>query len=159
MVWFLLQCDPMKQEIVFNFSSPESSHGFLLYKVYATWEGGIKNVLKKHNLTHPQFVILTTTAWFVTFEEAPTQKALSEKTGIDVMTTSVIIQSLIKKWYIQRTPATEDKRAYKISLTEIGKKKVQESMDAVDTYDKAFFSTLSEDEKHNLSTLFLKFIK
>jgi len=32
-------------------------------------------------------------------------------------------------------------------------------MDAVDTYDKAFFSTLSEDEKHNLSTLFLKFIK
>lgn len=149
----------MKQEIVFNFSSPESSHGFLLYKVYATWEAWIKNVLKKHNLTHPQFVILTTTAWFVTFEEAPTQKALSEKTGIDVMTTSVIIQSLIKKWYIQRTPAIEDKRAYKISLTEIGKKKIQESMDAVDTYDKAFFSILSTQDAGNLQQSFLKLIR
>lgn len=82
----------MKQEIVFNFSSPESSHGFLLYKLHTLWETGIKNVLKKYDLTHPQFVILTTTAWFVTFEGMPTQKALSEKTGIDVMTTSVIIQ-------------------------------------------------------------------
>jgi len=86
----------MKQEIQFNFSSPESSHGFLLYKVHAFWESGIKDVLKKHDLTHPQFVTLTTAAWFMTFAHAPTQKALSEKTGIDVMTTSVIIQSLIK---------------------------------------------------------------
>ena len=95
----------------------------------------------------------------MTFEEAPTQKALSEKTGIDVMTTSVIIQSLIKKWYIQRTPAIEDKRAYKISLTEIGKKKVQESMDAVDTYDKEFFSILSTQDAGNLQQSFLKLIR
>jgi DNA-binding MarR family transcriptional regulator len=87
----------MNSGIQFQFKIPESSHGFLIYKLYAKWESGIKSLLKDLNLTHPQFVILTTSAWFVTFEHAPTQKELSDKTGIDVMTTSVVIRGLLKK--------------------------------------------------------------
>lgn len=44
----------------------------------------------------------------------------------------------------------KDNRAYKISLTEIGKNKVQESMNAVDMYDTDFFSILPTQDRENL---------
>jgi DNA-binding MarR family transcriptional regulator len=81
----------------FNFETPEASHGFLLWKLHAKWETGLKNLLKYHNLTHPQFVILATTTWFAQFASPPTQQDLANRTGIDPMTTSVIIRGLIKK--------------------------------------------------------------
>lgn len=143
-----------KKMIQFNFKKPESSHWFLLYKVHAKWESGIKSLLKDFNLTHPQFIVLTTTAWFVTFQSPPTQKELSEKTGIDSMTISIIIRGLLKKSYIEREDDKIDTRSYRILLTAAGAKLVQESMNAVDIYDKGFFSVLSQDDKGKALDLF-----
>jgi DNA-binding MarR family transcriptional regulator len=52
----------------------------------------------------------------------------------------------------------QDNRAYKISLTEIGKKKVQESMNAVDMYDTEFFSILPTQDRETLQSSFLKLL-
>ena len=142
----------------FNFETPEASPGFLLWKLYANWETGIKNTLKDHNLTHPQFVILATTTWFVNFAKPTSQKELSDKTGIDAMTTSVIVRGLIKKWYLTRSPDPSDTRAYIITTTDIGSIILQKAMNAVDNYDARFFSGLTPVEKQNFAIISQKLI-
>lgn len=149
----------MNKSIKFNHETPEASSGFLLWKLYAKWETGIKNLLKNHNLTHPQFVILATTTWFMKFAKPATQKELSNKTGIDPMTTWVIIQWLMKKWYLIRSPDINDTRAYNIHTTDIGNSILQGAMNAVDAYDRVFFSKLDPTNWKMFATYMKKLIE
>jgi hypothetical protein len=43
--------------------SAEESPGFLLWRVSTLWRRAIEAILKPLGLTHPQFVVLATTAW------------------------------------------------------------------------------------------------
>lgn len=108
----------MDHPIAFRFQTPESSNGFLLWKVTHKWQSGIQKLLLPHNLTHPQFVVLAVLAWYLQVQKTvPTQVQIAHHAQIDPMTVSVIIRSLLKKGLIQRTPHATDSRAYAIRLT------------------------------------------
>ncbi len=59
--------------------------------------------------------------------------------------------------YIKRTPSTEDRRAMMVSLTQQGKKAVEE-MERKESTSKSIFACLSEDEQKNLSDYLNKMI-
>jgi hypothetical protein len=45
------------------YAKAEDGPGYLLLKVSLKWRSMIEDALKQFDLTHPQFIILATTAW------------------------------------------------------------------------------------------------
>ncbi|WP_218057980.1 hypothetical protein [Gilliamella sp. Nev3-1] len=46
-----------------KFEEDSKSIGFLFMRAYSTWHSQIKNCLKKQSITHPQFIVMATTAY------------------------------------------------------------------------------------------------
>lgn len=80
-----------------QFTNDSDSIGFTFMKTYSSWHNQIKNCLKTHKITHPQFIVLATLAYQSQFNEEITQVLLAGKTNIDVMTISQILENLEKK--------------------------------------------------------------
>lgn len=83
-------------QIDFNMEAQESS-GLLLWQLTNLWQTGIRKLLENFDLTHPQFVVLASTAWLLHTESEVNQKMVSDFTKIDPMTTSVVVRGLEKK--------------------------------------------------------------
>ncbi|MBY0426113.1 MAG: MarR family transcriptional regulator, partial [Cytophagales bacterium] len=136
--------------------TPEDSSGFLLWQVTNLWQRGIKKLLEKFDLTHPQFVLMASMFWFYEQKESVTQIRLSQHTKIDPMTTSTVLRTLQAKGFIRRQEHETDTRAKSVEITESGIKVVKLAVREVEAYDKAFFTPLGDLTKgfnHNLIVL------
>ncbi len=114
-------------------------------KTYSAWHSLIKHCLKKHGITHPQFVVLATLAYLLEKENEVTQIMLSQQANIDVMTISQILENLEKKAFIERRISAKDSRAKSIKLTEKGYNVVDITVPQVEMVDEQFFSRLNTD--------------
>jgi DNA-binding MarR family transcriptional regulator len=125
-----------------EFVKPEVSPGFLLWQVSSAWRRKIERVLKKFDLTHPQFVVLITLGWLAQSGKQVTQKDLSHQVFIDTATISQIIRGLEKKGLVMRVRIKGDERAKYPALTDDGAQIVAKALPAVEACDKQFFSGL-----------------
>lgn len=142
-----------------RFINDSDSIGFTFMKTYSSWHNQIKNCLKTHKITHPQFIVLATLAYQSQFNEEITQVLLAGKTNIDVMTISQILENLEKKEYITRAVSARDSRAKSITLTQSGFDIVNKTVPLVEQIDKQFFAVLGNDQQvlnKILSTLLQK---
>ncbi len=105
----------------------------LFNQVIKLWTKRKKQVLDNCGLTHSQFEILSAIYHFTVSRQEIIQIDLSEKTGIDPMTTSTILRNLEKKLFVTRMRGTENTRVVYIKLTAEG----------IDVY-KCAFSSISE---------------
>lgn len=135
-----------------TFSTPEESPGFLLWRVSTLWRRKIEEVLKPIGLTHPQFVILATTAWLTRKNEAVTQVQIGKEAGLDPNTTSQILRSLQSKGYIERS-RKQDERSKSPSLTKKGGEVLKEALPAVERADAFFFDPVDVKKTGFLSAL------
>ena len=85
-----------------------------------------------------------------------TQRALTERLGIQPGSASEVIAKLENAGLIRRTVSEEDRRTADISLTEEGKKQAAEAAEQRNRRHEQMFSSLSEDEKVQLLTLLEK---
>ena len=131
------------------------STGLLFIRTYHKWHGLIKNELKTIDLTHPQFVILTTLAALLRQQEWVSQTDIARFSDMDVMTVSQIIRLLVKKELIMREVHPKDSRANIILLTDTGLQKVNQALPLVEGIDQAFFGKL-EDKTEILKKLLIK---
>lgn len=122
------------------------STGFLFIRTYNNWHTQIKKILQPLGLTHPQFVVLTITAYLQNKGEIVTQAMISSYSEIDPMTTSQILKLLEKKNLIQRAPHPADTRAKMILLLEEGIQKVSLAVQLVEEFDHRFFGSLQSGE-------------
>ncbi|MWN90673.1 MULTISPECIES: MarR family winged helix-turn-helix transcriptional regulator [Gilliamella] len=136
-----------------QFQTDSESIGFVFMKTYSSWHTNIKNCLKKQSITHPQFIVLATLAYLSQQPDEITQVILSNKTNIDVMTISQILENLEKKDYIKRSCSIKDSRAKSIQLTQKGLNKANETVPLVEQIDKDFFSTLQGDKEQFMKML------
>ena len=118
------------------------STGLLFIRTYHKWHGLIKNELKTIDLTHPQFVVLTTLAALLRQQEWVSQTDIARFSDMDVMTVSQIIRLLVKKGLIRREVHSKDSRANIILLTDTGLQKVNQALPLVESIDQAFFGKL-----------------
>jgi DNA-binding MarR family transcriptional regulator len=93
------------------------SIGFLLSKAYQRAWAIMREEIESYDLTPPQFGLLA----FLWQQDGMTQVELSEKGQIDRTTIGGMIDRLVKIGLVERRPHPQDRRAYKIHLTERGK--------------------------------------
>ncbi len=127
------------------FKGPEESPGYLLWHVSLAWRSNIEKTLKPFDLTHPQFVVLATTAWLTREGRTINQIDISKASGLDPNTTSQIIRGLELKNLIQRTRSVNE-RSKNPSLTERGFNILSKALPAVEKSDMKFFESLSEKD-------------
>ena len=120
----------------------KKSTGLLFIRAYHKWHGLIKNELKTIDLTHPQFVVLTTLVALLRQQEWVSQTDIARFSDMDVMTVSQIIRLLVKKEFILREVHPKDSRANIILLTDMGLQKVNRALPLVESIDQAFFGKL-----------------
>ena len=131
------------------------STGLLFIRTYHKWHGLIKNELKTIDLTHPQFVVLTSLAALLRQQEWVSQTDIARFSDMDVMTVSQIIRLLVKKELIMREVHSKDSRANIILLTDTGLQKVNQALPLVEGIDQAFFGKL-EDKTEILNQLLME---
>ena len=125
-------------------------------RVYNKWHSIIKKELKKMNLTHPQFVVLTSLAYLSQDSNEVTQVMISKLAGIDVMTVSQILNLLEKNDFVKRKEHSRDTRAKAVILNKKGEEVLQKAVPLVEQIDEIFFEKLDTDEeqfKHFLARL------
>ena len=133
----------------------KKSTGLLFIRTYHKWHGLIKNELKTIDLTHPQFVVLTSLAALLRRQEWVSQTDIARFSDMDVMTVSQIIRLLVKKDLIMREVHPKDSRANIILLTDTGLQKVNQALPLVEGIDHAFFGKL-EDKTEVFNQLLMK---
>ena len=133
----------------------KKSTGLLFIRSYHKWHGLIKNKLRTIDLTHPQFVVLTTLAALLRQQEWVSQTDIARFSDMDVMTVSQIIRLLVKKELIMREVHPKDSRANIILLTDMGLQKVNQALPLVEGIDQAFFGKL-ENNTETLNQLLIK---
>ncbi|WP_032906325.1 MarR family winged helix-turn-helix transcriptional regulator [Streptococcus sanguinis] len=133
----------------------KKSTGLLFIRTYHKWHGLIKNKLRTIDLTHPQFVVLTTLAAILRQQDWVSQTDIARFSDMDVMTVSQIIRLLVKKGLIMREVHPKDSRANIILLTDTGLQKVNQALPLVEGIDQAFFGKL-EDKTEILNKLLIK---
>jgi len=133
----------------------KKSTGLLFIRTYHKWHGMIKNKLRTIDLTHPQFVVLTTLAALLRQQEWVSQTDIARFSDMDVMTISQIIRLLVKKELIIREVHPKDSRANIILLTEMGLQKVNQALPLVEGIDQAFFGKL-ENNTETLNQLLIE---
>ncbi|MFC0232899.1 MarR family winged helix-turn-helix transcriptional regulator [Vagococcus entomophilus] len=125
----------------------EASTGFLFIKTYNLWHTRIKAELSQLDLTHPQFVALTTLAYLLEHQEEVNQRMVADLAEIDVMTLSQIVRLLVQKAYIEKTVSRLDPRANALSLTSLGYEKIQKAVPVVEKLDAQFFGLLGSKQE------------
>ena len=88
-----------------------------------------------------------------------TQKELQERLGIQAGSISEIVLKLQAKGFINRTRDEEDKRKFKLTITEAGKEHFDEKRKKHMEQEKDLFDALTSEEKLQLQALLLKVYK
>ncbi len=94
----------------------------LISYVFKLWLRSKKQILDEFGLTGPQYDVLSAIYSLNNYMQEIIQMDLSEKTGIDPMTTSTILRNLEKNNLITRARGTVNTRVIYIELTDEGKK-------------------------------------
>lgn len=131
-----------------KFDSPHVSPGFLLWQITNKWQARQRKALKAFGLTHVQFVLLATLTW-VSEKSVTTQKQLATQAKSDVMMTSQIVRTLIKKGLVTRSKSRTDGRAFILHPTHEGRLLVNRAIVAVERVDNEFFSVIGGDDLQN----------
>ena len=94
-----------------------NSIGFLLSKAYQRAWGIMRSEIEPYDLTPPQFGLLA----FLWKQDGLTQVELSDRGQIDRTTIGGLVDRLEKIGLVERRQHPQDRRAYKIHLTQRGK--------------------------------------
>jgi DNA-binding MarR family transcriptional regulator len=128
-----------------RFEKASDSTGFMLWQVTLAWQRAMRAALDPHELTHVQFVLLTSAWWLAEHEEPPTQQRIAEHVNVDTMMTSQVLRRLAARQLISRELDDKDARARRIVLTDTGREVLTGALADVDAADSAFFAALGPD--------------
>jgi len=135
-----------------NEALPTESTGFLFWTVARQWHQTRQQSLRRLEVTHVGFVVLTGTLWLEVRGGPVSQKDIVSFTGIDKASVSLAVAALLKKGLVVRSADPADARAHRISVTEAGKSlAVQGIQDAREDNDR-FFQAI-QDQEGELNTM------
>lgn len=120
----------------------ENSIGFLLAKAYQRSWGLLREEIEPYDLTPQQFGLLA----FLWQQDGLTQVEISEKGQIDRSTVGGLIDRLEKNGLLERRQHPQDRRAYKIYLTEHGRELEEPLSECARRALTTFTGGLSEQE-------------
>jgi DNA-binding MarR family transcriptional regulator len=124
--------------------TPDTSPGFLLWRLTLRWQREIAAALDPLGLTHVQFVLLATTWWLNSTEQAPNQLAVATAAGTDVKMTSQVLRKLEDKDLLTRETDPADTRAKLLRVTPAGAELATRAIAVVEATDTEFFRRVAD---------------
>lgn len=140
----------MKNDFYQWLEEPEEMVGFLFWKITYLWQRKMNKSLKKVNLTHTHFALLSGVAWLEKQGEEITQTKLANFTQTNVMVASKIIRTLENKGFIKRINKGDDPRAKYVYLTDQGLENLEKASKIAEKVNREFFKAL-ENEKEEFT--------
>lgn len=128
----------------------------LILQIFKLLMKNKKQILDKLGLTCSQFDILTAIHYFSTIKTDTIQMDLSEKTGIDPMTTSTILRNLERKELITRRRSMINTRTVLVGLTPEGSKLLEQATMRIRLSRTEIYRNIDKDK---LTTQLLKILK
>ena len=119
--------------------TPDTSPGFLLWRLTLRWQREIAAALAPLDLTHVQFVLLATTWWLNSAGPAPNQLAVATAAGTDVKMTSQVLHKLEDKGLLTRETDPAETRAKLLRVTPAGADLAKRASTIVEATDTEFF--------------------
>lgn len=114
----------------------------MLWQVYGKWRRQIDGALHEIGLTHPQFVLLASTAWLTKEGDLVTQADLARHCTTDITMTSQDLRVLEKKGLIERIQIEGNEKSKFPQVTTKGAKLVEKAIPVVEKIDDDFFEIL-----------------
>lgn len=125
----------------------------VLRKAYRTIDAKVSETFKEDDLTQTQFAVL---------DVLYSKGAMKVGQLIDnILATSgnmtVVIRNMEKKGWVTRHTCPDDKRAYLVSLTDVGRQVIEHALPLHMAKIEETFSVLTEEEQDQLIRLLKKF--
>lgn len=135
-------------------TTPEDLAGYQLWHAAMWWRHELLAALEPLELTHTQFFLLGSMHYLQhTAGELPTQGELAAHAGLDPMTVSQVTRALQKRGLVERTRDDEDRRAYRLELTDSGRRLAQRAFPRVREVEERFFSVLGRNKRSFVEAL------
>ena len=133
---------------------PFGSPGFHLWHASLRWTQEVARALQPVGLTHTQFFLLGAVGWLTKSRgEAPKQREVADFAKLDKMTTSQVTRALESHGLLAREDDPADSRAWRLTLTAKGKKRLTEAVARVREVDARFFGADAAKLREALSKL------
>lgn len=124
---------------------PEASPGFLLWRATLRWQREIAAALRPYDLTHVQFVLLTSTWWLGEHGgRSPSQAQVAAHAEIDVMMASSVARVLERRGLLTRSADSTDGRVKRLAVTATGRDRALAAVSVVEATDAAFFAAAAD---------------
>lgn len=132
---------------IFEIQTPQHSIGFQFWKLHMQWQKKVADTLSPHQITHTQFVILASIAWFEEQSVSPSQAQVCKLTNLEKMTFSKAIRQLETMHLVYRTRNITDARSFSLSLSTQALVILPQLMHIIESIDKEVFGPLKEHDK------------
>lgn len=130
-----------------HFGANGESIGLLLWQAASNWRRQIETALKPLDLTHTQFILLTSIHELTYDGTDVTQGELARHANLDNTMTSQMLRALEQKGLIERRMRPGDDRSKFPHLTPEGQDLVAQATPVVEEVDGIFFDHLKSDTK------------
>lgn len=130
--------------------APPASPGFLLWRVTLSWQRAVVAALRPLELTHVQFVLLASTWWLATHDNAgglPSQRQVADHAAADVMMSSQVLRALERRGLVTRGPDPRDARVRRLDVTAAGAALAERAITVVEAADQEFFGRTTEPDR------------
>ncbi len=134
-------------------ANEHSSPGLLFWRAFYNWQRLIRVALDPHDLTQGQYSILAALSYLASDGSIVSQQDIAKTLAMDKMMVSDIVKILLRKKYLQRKKHPLDARAFALSLSSLGKTKLQKCIPLVEKNDEDFFKSTGKHYKDFFSAL------
>lgn len=107
--------------------------GYLVWRLATKWGALLDRALSPFGLTQAQFSVLATLYGVAQTGGRPSQRELSDHTGLDPVFVSKLVRTLEGNGLLRRTTDPADSRAVRLTLTDPGAEVVQAAGERVMT--------------------------
>ena len=94
--------------------------GYLVWRLSMKWRAAVEVAVGPLGLTHAQYSVLASLRGLAQAGAPPSQRELSDHTGLDPVYISKLARALERRGMIQRLPDEHDTRAVRLTITERG---------------------------------------
>ncbi|MDR0829322.1 MAG: MarR family winged helix-turn-helix transcriptional regulator [Prevotellaceae bacterium] len=129
----------------FRIRDNDANSGFLLWKTAYVWMYEQKRILMKfHNISQMEYVVLSSTYWLMLHDKEITQIYLSHHTKIEPMGISQLIKALEARGLMERCENAKDSRSKLVKVTEKGIELLKRAIVTTEAFDERFFRVLGK---------------
>lgn len=118
--------------------------GFLLWRATNAWQRSQRAALEGLGITHVQYALLASLG-MDDARKGLSQAEISNRSGVDPMTTSQVVRNLEARDLVARTASEDDKRAQRVTLTAGGRSLLRKALPKVEKADAEFFAAAGKN--------------